>query len=188
MSFRQNLLLSFWIIITLCAHAQTDPPQTADTLSILSPSQSSKYLDIVSTKAGKLEQKLEKQSAKALRQMQKLEKRIGGKLAKLDSNKAKEIFGSAEQQYKELEQRLEKSVPLQQYISNLDTLKSSIKFLQQNPHLFSNALSPAGGGGFQQKLKDAMSKFSGMEGKFEKAPMRRDWVSCRIFIGLTLSG
>ena len=124
MSLHQSLLVSLGIIITLCVHAQSEVPQITDTAAILSPSQSSKYLDIVSSKANKLEKKLDKKSAKALRQMQKLEKRIGGKLAKLDSNKAKEIFGNAEQQYKQLEQRLEKSVPLQQYISNIDTLKS----------------------------------------------------------------
>ena len=163
MSLHQSLLVSLGIIITLCVHAQSEVPQITDTAAILSPSQSSKYLDIVTTKAGKLEQKLDRHSAKALQQMQKLEKRIGGKLAKLDSNKAKEIFGNAEQQYKELEQRLEKSVPLQQYLPSLDSLTSSLKFMEKNEQLFSQTKKA------RQKLKSAMNKFSGMEGKFQKA-------------------
>ena len=163
MSFRQNLLLSLGIILSLCACAQTDSPQTADTLSILSASQSSKYLDIVTNKANKLEQKLNKQSAKALRQLQKLEKRIGGKLAKLDSNKAKEVFGNSEQQYKELARRLEKGGTLQQYLPSLDSLSSSLKFLEQNEQLLAQTKEA------RQKLKVAMNKVSGMEAKFQKA-------------------
>ena len=164
MNFHQNILLSLGIIISVCSYSQVIPPnQIEDTSAILSPSQSSKYLDIVSSKANKLEKKLDKKSAKALRQMQKLEKRIGEKLARLDSNKAKEIVSNAEQQYKQLKQRLEKGGTLQQYLPSLDSLSSSLKFLEKNEQLLAQTKEA------RQKLKSAINNVSGMEGKFQKA-------------------
>ena len=147
MRFLQSLLLPLGVLITFCAYAQTNALPAADTAAILTPSLSSKYLDKVSSKASQLEQKLDKQSAKALQQMQKLEEKIKRKLAAQDSLKSADIFGNAEQQYKQLQQRLEKGVSLQQYIGPLDTLSTSLKFLQQNPQFLSNALSPTGGDG-----------------------------------------
>jgi hypothetical protein len=153
----------------------------------------SKYLDNVSSKAEQLQQKLDRKSDKALLQMQKLEKKIRNKLAKKDSLKVVAIFGNAEQQYKQLEERLEKGVSLQQYISNIDTISTSLKFLQQNPQFLSNVPSSFGGSraerregtefGGGQKLKDAISKVACMESKFQKTEeiknflkQRRQWL------------
>lgn len=125
---------------------------------------SNKYFSAISSKAGQLEQKLDKQSGKALQQLQKQEEKITRKLARIDSSKAAALFNNAEQQYKNLEDKLNNSASsLKQYIPSLDTLSSSLKFLQQNPRLLSKTKEA------QQKLKDALGKVKGLEGKFQKA-------------------
>ena len=138
------------------ANAQEDAVQP---LQPISP----EYFDKVSTKADKLEQKLDKQTAKTLQQWQRQEEKIKRKLAKTDSLKSATIFGNAVQQYNQLEQKLQSKTSLQQYIPSLDSISSSLKFLQQNPQLLSKAKEA------QQKLKEAMDKVSGMEGKLQKA-------------------
>src|SRR5437762_638719 len=89
-----------FLILILQVHAQHED----STL----PQLPSQYLDKVSSKANQLEQKLDKKSKKALQQMMKQEARMKSKLAKIDSSKAREIFGDAKQKYNELEQRLQK--------------------------------------------------------------------------------
>src|SRR5688572_3762401 len=96
---------------------------------------SSKYLDAVKSKASDLSEKLDKKSEKALTQLQKQEDRIKRKLARLDSSKAIEVFGDAESKYTELKQKLENPSSLTQYIPYLDTLKTSLKFLEDNKGL-----------------------------------------------------
>jgi vacuolar-type H+-ATPase subunit H len=122
----------------------------------------SRYLDQVSSKANQLEQKLDHKSEKALRQMQQLEQKMMKKLEKLDSSKAKEIFGDAEHKYKELEQRLQSGLLSKNYIASLDTISTSLRFLQQNPQLLDNAKEA------HRKLKDAMNKVAGIEVQFQK--------------------
>jgi len=173
MNFRQAVLLSMGIIMTACAYAQPAPSQSEDTATISSQSVSSKYLDKVSSKANQLEQKLDKQTAKALQQWQKQEARIKSKLAKKDSLKAVALFGNAEQQYQQLEQKLQSKPTLQQYIPSLDTVSTSLKFLQQNPQLLSNAKEA------KEKLGDAIAKVNGMEGKFQKAEEIRKYIKER---------
>ncbi|MEJ0106576.1 MAG: hypothetical protein WDO19_30300 [Bacteroidota bacterium] len=85
------------------------------------------------------------------------------KLAKMDSLKANQIFGNAEQKYKDLEQRLKNAGSAKQYIPSVDTLSTSLKFLQQNPQLVSSIK------GGQDKLKDALNKVGGLENQFQKA-------------------
>lgn len=148
------------LFISLQIKAQSVPLQPEDSTLVQLPA---KYLDKVSSKASQLEQKLDKKADKALEGLMKQESKMKRKLAKIDSLKAKEIFGDAEQKYKELEQRLTSKLPGKQYISSLDTLSTSLKFLQQNPQLVSQVK------GGEQKLKDAMGKVNGLEDKFQKA-------------------
>jgi vacuolar-type H+-ATPase subunit H len=123
----------------------------------------SRFIEQVSSKSGQLQQKLDQKSEKALRQMQQLEHKMIKKLKGLDSAKAKEITGDAEQQYKKLKQRLEKVSSLRQYISSLDTLSSSVQFLSENQQLLAKA------GGINQKLNTALANIKGLETEFQKA-------------------
>jgi hypothetical protein len=150
-----NFLTAFVLLLTGTVFAQ-DSVSTA-TVSV-------KYVEQVSGLAGKLDQKLDKQTSKALRQLEKQEARIRQKLAKTDSSKAAQLASNAKQQYHSLQQKLETPTgKLQQYIPSLDSLGSSLQFLQQHPELLSKAKEA------REKLSDAVSKLKGMEGKLQKA-------------------
>jgi hypothetical protein len=144
-------------IAVLCLFLQS---QAQDTTLVQLPSN---YLDQVSIQANHLEQKLDKRSRKALEQMKKLEERMKEKMSRGDSAKAKEIFGNAEQKYADLEQRLQNNALPKNYIASLDTLSTSLKFLQQNPQLVSQIK------GGQEKLQNALGKVGGLENQFQKA-------------------
>jgi hypothetical protein len=120
------------------------------------------YLDQVSSKAGKLEQQLDKKTEKALAELKKQEEKIRKKLQRKDSLIAASVFAGAENKYKELEQRLQ-NTSLKQYIPSLDSLSTSLKFLQLNPQLLSQAKEA------KEKLDDALSKVKGLEKQFQKA-------------------
>jgi hypothetical protein len=120
------------------------------------------YIEKVTAKAGAFEQKLDKKTDKVLDQMMKQEEKMKNKLAKIDSSKAQEVFGDVQQKYRDIKERLTK-LPGKQYIPSLDTLSTSLKFLQQNPQLVSQVKDG------EQKLKDAMGKVNGLEGKFQQA-------------------
>jgi len=121
-----------------------------------------KYLDQVSSKAASLENKLDKQSEKALAQLQKQEEKLKHKLLKVDSIAAKNIFADADAKYKELQQRLQ-NAPLKQYLPRLDSISTSLKFLQQNPQILSEVKE------VKAKLTSALTKVKGLQSQFQKA-------------------
>jgi len=161
MLIRATALLISGLIISVSVTAQSGRLQQQDTL-LSSHTVSPHYLDKVAAKAEQLEQKLDKKSRKALEQWQKQEANIQRKLAGIDSLKAKQIFSHANQQYQQLEQKLQ-SGNLKNYIPSLDTLTTSLMFLQQNPQLLSKTNQA------QQKLTEALGKVNGLEGQFGKA-------------------
>jgi hypothetical protein len=162
MFIRPAALLISALIIVISAAAQAGHLQLQDSL-LSSRTVSTQYLDKISAKADQVQQKLDKKSQKALQQWQRQEAKIQRKLAGIDSLKAKQIFANAGQQYKQLEQKLQQTGNLKQYIPSLDTLATSLKFLQQNPQLLSQTKEA------QQKLTEALGKVKGLEGQFGKA-------------------
>jgi hypothetical protein len=135
--------------------------QPADSLSV--QQLPSNYLDKVSSKAKQVEQKVDRKADKVLQAMLSQEAKMKKKLVKIDSLKAKEIFGNAEQKYKDLQGHLQSGILSKNYIASLDTLNTSLKFLQQNQQLLSKTKE------VQQKLKDALGKVNGLENQFQKA-------------------
>jgi hypothetical protein len=121
------------------------------------------YLDKVSSKAGQLEQKLDAKSEKVLKQLQQQEAKMKQKLSKIDSVAANSIFGKANEQYKQLAEKLKTPGKLTQYIPRLDSVATSLSFLQQNPQLLSQAKE------IKDKLKDAISKVDGLKSQLQKA-------------------
>lgn len=157
MSFKYSLLLFLALLLTASIQAQ-------DTAIVSSKKILSNYPDKISAKANQIEKKLDRKTEKLLAQMQKQEIRMKKKLSGIDSLKAAKVFGSTELQYKQLEQRLnQKTSELKNYIPSLDTLSSSIKFLQQNPHLISSSKEA------QKKLENALGNIKDLESQFQKA-------------------
>src|SRR5258706_8966895 len=152
MFLRITITIGF-VFVILCTCAQ-------DSASIQLPS---KYLNQISSKATELEQKLDDKTDKILVRMMKQEQKMKQKLMKIDSVKAKDVFGNVEQKYQALTQQLATKLGGKPYIPSLDTLSTSLKFLQQNPQLVSKIREQ------EQKVNDAMGKVSGLEDKFQKA-------------------
>jgi hypothetical protein len=163
---RHLLLLIAYLSIHLSVRSQSALPTQNDSLP--SHTVSLKYIDKVSSKADQLEQKLDSRSAKALQRLKKQEEKIKRKLAKKDSTKAAAIFGpdsyrDADERYQQLEQRLQKAGSTNVYNAALDTLGTSLKFLQQNPQWLASAK------GSQEKLSSTINKVNGLGNKFQKA-------------------
>lgn len=154
MAARLTILLISGITAALFARGQEN-----DT----APAIPNKYLNQVAVQSGQLKQKLDKKSRKTLERWQKLEARLKKKLTSVDSAKAAAIFSSADQHYRQLEQKLQDPGKLKQYLPSLDSLHTSLKFLQQNPHFLSQTKEAI------QKLKDALNKVNGLNAQFQKA-------------------
>ena len=130
------------------------------------------YLHKVSTKAKKLDEKLGQHAEKAIDKLQKQEARIKRKLSKIDSLAASNIFADADNKYRQLSQRLTSGTS-SSYIPKLDTLLTSIKFLEQNPQLLSQAKEA------KVKLDNALSEVKGLKEQFNKAEVVRKFLKER---------
>jgi hypothetical protein len=149
------------VLFFLQSHSQLVLPLSSDSLTI--QQLPADYLDKVSSKANQIEQKLENKTDRALARMMKSEAKMKKKLAKIDSLKAVEIFGNIEGKYKQFEQKLQNGGHFKKYLGTLDTLATSVKFLDQNRQLISNVK------GGEKKVKEALEKVNGLEGQFNKA-------------------
>lgn len=152
-----RLLLLITVIgnsLTLCGQ------DTASTEVLPVPSQ---YLDRVSSKAGQLEKKLDATSEKALKKLQQQEAKMKMKLSRIDSAAANSLFGKANEQYKQLEEKLKLPGKLTHYIPQLDSMATSLNFLKQNPQLLSQAKE------VKDKVKNAISKVDALKGQLQKA-------------------
>ena len=148
------LVTTCWLVISLQLYSQ-DSMGLNNKLAL-------QYADKVSAKAEELNQKLDKKSQQALRQLQKQEAKMKRKLMKIDSLAANNVFANADKQYKDLALRLNGN-KTSQYIPKLDTLITSLKFLQENPQLLSQAKE------VKEKMKDALAKVNGLKDQFQKA-------------------
>jgi hypothetical protein len=155
----RTLMLIAWMLSGTVLYAQSSQQFPEQPISPLP----SKYLENISDRATSLEQQLDKQSIKAVTRLQRQEERMRRKLLKIDSVKAVELFGSSQQQYDKLKQRVEKTGSFKYYIPSLDTLTTSLEFLKQNPQLLANIKQA------KDKLGTAFNKVNGLDAQFQKA-------------------
>ena len=136
---KQQITITFTVLMLLCiasfAQAQdaTDAPK--EKLSLFNFN--TKAVDAVNKQYTKLQADVEKQSQKMLERMQKKEAKLKKKLYAKDSIKAAQLFnGDIDQQYANLQNKLSGKLdssikhPMQQYIPGLDSLQTSLDFLQ----------------------------------------------------------
>jgi hypothetical protein len=147
-----QLLLWYWVMPSI---AQT-PQDTAN------GKVSAQYLQAIASKAGSLEQKLDRKTEKMLARLQKQEGKMKKNLRKIDSSAAANVFGNADAMYKELEAKLNGTLK-GPYVPKLDSLTSSINFLQNNPQLLSQVKET------REKLNGALSKVKGLKDQLNKA-------------------
>ena len=119
--------------VSLYAQDASDAPK--EKLSLFNFN--TKAVDAVNKQYTKLQANVEKQSQKMLERMQQKEAKLKKKVAAKDSTKAAQLFnGDIDRQYADLQNKLsgkpDSSLkhPMQQYIPGLDSLQTSLDFLQ----------------------------------------------------------
>jgi len=162
MMYRFYMIYRFFITIIVCSISQHIFCQEALDTST-STKISEKYFDAVSKKANKLQQNLDEKSQKVLDRMQKQEAKLQKKLAKVDSLATHNIFSNSAEKYKQLKEKLENNGKFSQYIPKLDTLATSLKFLDQHPEFLDNVKEA------KEKLASASEKLNEFKDKLKSA-------------------
>jgi len=138
----------------------------------------------IQSRTASLDQQLTQQTEKMLTKMAQKEAKMEKKLAGADSVGAKQLFGSAQQEYATLLQRLNAQAPNHptapsgQYQPYVDSLQGSLAFLKQNPQLLqsnSTNLSPE----LQSQLQGATSGLQAAESKLQVAAQAKAFVQQR---------
>jgi len=132
---------------------------------------SKKYLDVVNARATNLNKKLDRKTQKVLQQFKKTEAQLKTKLSLKDSTAAATLFAGTEQQYKELETRLNGAG--NKYIAEIDSLATSLKFLQANPQLLKEAEVA------KAKLQEATRNLEALKSGFANAESVREFLKQR---------
>jgi hypothetical protein len=154
---RYRLIFTIISLAACCLCFSQDTSKT-------SPSQiPGKYFETVSKKANAIQQKLDKKSQKVIARMQREEAKLQKKLTKIDSLAAKNIFSNSAEKYNQLQEKLKNSGNLSHYIPKLDTLATSLKFLDQHSELIDNIKDA------KEKLNNASSKLKEMQSRLQGA-------------------
>lgn len=139
-----------------------------------------KFLSKITRKAERLEDGLDKHTEKMLRRLERQEAKLKKKLAKTDSLSAEQTFGEVKGRYDQLRQKFKSGADpaskanLNNYIPYLDTLKTSLQFLDQK-----GADLVKLGAGQAKQLQSAMDKVKGLDDKFSQANAIRDYLRQR---------
>jgi hypothetical protein len=153
------LLLNF---TCLCAVMAQDSPSSLDKL-INFPT---RFTDRINKKSEQLEEKLMHQTEKYLQRLAKKEEKLRKKLAKTDSTAAKQLFEGSAEQYAKLAAKMKNTTAVAgrtsgQYLPYVDSLKTSLSFLQQNNGLLSSDQA--------KKITGSLDQVKQLQGKLQQA-------------------
>lgn len=161
MYYRSVIIFLITILISSWIYGQ-DMLTDTSVISHLPSKTATKYLSAASEKAKGIQKGLERKTEKALERMLKLELQVQKRLSRIDSTKAAAIFGKVKEKYEGLGQKIKGEGPLNQYIPTLDTLTTSLNFLNQNKALLTNIKE------YKQKLNTTLSNVKGLQDQFRK--------------------
>jgi hypothetical protein len=135
------------------------------------------FFNKVQNKYANLEDKLTKQTEKYLMRLAKREKRLKKKLAKVDSAAAEQTFGNIDAQYdKMLSAVRADSLPLKKgsgaYIPMIDSVKTSLSFLNQN-----NVLGQSKE--VTDKLKGSVSQVNQLQSRLQQSEQVKAFIQQR---------
>ncbi|WP_153796893.1 hypothetical protein [Foetidibacter luteolus] len=137
---------------------------------------SAKTLSSINSKYAGLTSSVDKQSSKLLRRLQKQEEKLRKKLAAKDSAKAAVLFSGTQEQYRQLQNKLQapldKSIPnpLKEYMPNFDSLGTAMNYLEKIPGLPSDQL---------KKVAAVSNQLKELQGKLQKASEIKDFIRQR---------
>jgi hypothetical protein len=156
------MIYRFLITVIFCLFRLFASSQEA-TDTILTSKIPDQYFESISKKANTLQLNLDKKSQKVLARMQKEEAKLQKKLAKIDSIAANNIFSNTAEKYNQLKEKLKNTGKLSKYIPKLDSLTTSLKFLDEHPEWMSNIKDA------KEKLDDANDKLKEFQSKLKEA-------------------
>lgn len=127
--------LTVLLLATQVGRAQQIRP---DSMLAMEDKLSKQYLSAIADKSDKYVEKIDKQTQRYLAKLEKQEAKIQKKLSKIDSLASMDIFGNAQQQYQQLQNKLKAKTGAVgrvagQYLPWLDSAGTSLKFLEQYP-------------------------------------------------------
>lgn len=141
-----RIFFFFFLFLSLALYGQ-------DTAVSAMPLQ---YLGGVESKLQRLEGKLDQKMAKALTSLQNQDQRIYKKLLRRDSVRAAAFLTTSKVRIASLQQKLKGGLIKASYMPYLDTLKTSLRFLQGNERLLSNIKGA-------KEVEEALSRVKGLE-------------------------
>lgn len=94
---------------------------------------SAEYFEQLSAKMERLGEKMIRKSAKATREMRRLEEKLSSKIAAHNPEKAAHFLETSNNAYKNLLKKLQDSAEGKFLVPTLDTIKTCLKFLATNP-------------------------------------------------------
>jgi hypothetical protein len=152
----QLLVAAVLLTLTYSSHAQ-------DSINTVPPSPASyaQYIEQISSMADRLDEQITSQTTKYLQRLQKQEAKLQSKLRKKDSLAAANLFSKSAEKYTVLKQKINNkssqlAVKGRKYFPALDSLGTSLKFLQQ--YRSSGAAA-----------KETLSKLNNMENSLQQA-------------------
>jgi hypothetical protein len=128
-----------------------------------------KFIGRIDKKAADLESGLDRQTEKYLQRLLKKEKKLKKKLQKQDSAAAAELFANIDEQYASPAASGAKS----QYLPHLDTLKTSLSFLEKNSDLIGQ------GKDIQGKLQSSLQQVKSLQSKLQDAEQVKAFIKQR---------
>lgn len=170
-----------FVLIAACfmavsAHSQ-DNPDVVDKIAGFPSS----FFNKINKQSASIEDRLTRQTEKYLQRLAKREKKLQRKLSKVDSNAAKQLFAGSEQQYAQLEKKIAGNASSAgnigrlsgEYLPGLDSIKTSLSFLQQNNALSGNTKE------LQQKVQSSLSNVNQLENKLQETEQVKAFIQQR---------
>jgi hypothetical protein len=158
-------LLSTTMLMSVCFLFIQEVQAQTDTISTKNLS---RYVATVKEKVEQTDKQITHLTGKTLRKLQKQEQKLYRKLYKIDSVAANNIFSKTVHHYQQAHEKVQGKVQQVgkayngEYISYLDTLTSSIAFLNEGKELVKKSKE------IQQKVNEVSSKVSGLNNTIQQ--------------------
>jgi hypothetical protein len=129
----------------------------------------SSFFNKVNQKTTKLEARLTKQTEQYLQRLARREQKLQHKLSKVDSTASQQLFTGSQEQYRQLTDKIKGKAGIVnealrgEYLPGMDSLKTSLSFLQQNSQLLANAQQA------QQKVGGSLAGVQQLQSRLQQA-------------------
>jgi hypothetical protein len=167
-------LITIFVLLTFFTARAQESPSVIDKVVNFPTS----FLSKVQHKYASLEDRLARQTEQYLKRLAKQERRLKRKLTKIDSTAAQQLFKDSDQQYENLMASVRSdSLAVQKgrgtYIPMMDSVKTSLSFLNQNNSLLGE------GKAVGDKIKGSLSQADQLRGKLQQSEQVKSFIQQR---------